>query len=48
MAGAAVRVAAENWASAPPQDTSGPLEQALLNLAVLRDFDWEDGPMRRV
>ncbi|MFD8903178.1 TetR/AcrR family transcriptional regulator [Streptomyces ardesiacus] len=48
VAGAAVRVAAESWASAPPQDTSGPLEQALLNLAVLRDFDWEDGPARRV
>ncbi|CAM5681110.1 TetR family transcriptional regulator OS=Streptomyces tendae OX=1932 GN=GUR47_27300 PE=4 SV=1 [Streptomyces tendae] len=42
VASAAVRVAAEYWASSSPQETRSPLEQALLNLEVLRDFTWED------
>ncbi|MEV8128870.1 TetR family transcriptional regulator [Streptomyces sp. NPDC085944] len=47
VAGAAVRVATEHWASSSSRDTRGPLEQALLNLEVLRDFAWEDGPAER-
>ncbi|MFG3078999.1 TetR/AcrR family transcriptional regulator [Streptomyces sp. NPDC048225] len=43
VASAAVRVAAEYWASSSPQETRSPLEQALVNLEVLRDFAWEDG-----
>ncbi|WP_374121229.1 TetR/AcrR family transcriptional regulator [Streptomyces sp. RS2] len=44
VAGAAVRVAAEYWASSSSQEARSPLDQALLNLAVLRDFTWEDDP----
>ncbi|AZM77224.1 TetR family transcriptional regulator [Streptomyces sp. KPB2] len=47
VAGAAVRVATEQWASSSSRDARGPLEQALLNLEVLRDFAWEDGPAER-
>ncbi|GAA2688338.1 TetR/AcrR family transcriptional regulator [Streptomyces anthocyanicus] len=44
VAGASVRVAAEHWASSSPQGARSPLEQALLNLEVLRGFAWEAGP----
>ncbi|MFE0419895.1 TetR/AcrR family transcriptional regulator [Streptomyces tendae] len=44
VAGAAVRVAAEHWASSSSQETRSPRDQALLNLAVLREFTWEDDP----
>ncbi|MFE7438771.1 TetR family transcriptional regulator [Streptomyces tendae] len=44
VAGAAVRVAAEHWASAPSQEARSPLDQALLNLAVLREFTWDADP----
>ncbi|MFE2460617.1 TetR/AcrR family transcriptional regulator [Streptomyces sp. NPDC059402] len=47
VAGAAVRVATEHWAASSSRDARGPLEQALLNLEVLRDFAWEDGPAER-
>ncbi|MGW5006214.1 TetR/AcrR family transcriptional regulator [Streptomyces parvulus] len=42
VAGAAVRVAAEDWA-ASGESTRSPLDQALRNLEALRDFTWEDG-----
>ncbi|MET8456190.1 TetR/AcrR family transcriptional regulator [Streptomyces parvulus] len=42
VAGAAVRVAAEDWA-ASGETTRSPLDQALRNLEALRDFTWEDG-----
>ncbi|MET7408726.1 TetR/AcrR family transcriptional regulator [Streptomyces parvulus] len=42
VAGAAVRVAAEDWA-ASGETTRSPLDQALRNLETLRDFTWEDG-----
>ncbi|WP_104631794.1 TetR/AcrR family transcriptional regulator [Streptomyces sp. MH60] len=43
VAGAAVRVATEHWASSSSQETRSPLDQALLNLEVLRGFAWGDG-----
>ncbi|TDT32371.1 TetR family transcriptional regulator [Streptomyces sp. BK208] len=43
VASAAVRAAAEYWASSSPQETRSPLDQALVNLEVLRGFAWEDG-----
>ncbi|MFG3101691.1 TetR/AcrR family transcriptional regulator [Streptomyces sp. NPDC048182] len=44
VAGTAVRAAVEHWATATPSavDPKSPLDQALRNLAVLRDFRWED------
>ncbi|MGC0410220.1 AcrR family transcriptional regulator [Streptomyces sp. SAI-195] len=43
VAGAAVRVAAEHWAASSSQETRSPLELALRNLEVLREFPWGDG-----
>ncbi|MEV6959328.1 TetR family transcriptional regulator [Streptomyces sp. NPDC051207] len=43
VAGAAVRVAMETWASGdgPAEGPDGPAELALRNLGALRDFPWE-------
>ncbi|MGZ3116015.1 TetR/AcrR family transcriptional regulator [Streptomyces sp. H62] len=43
VAGAAVRVAVERWASSPDAARS-PLEAALRNLEAMRGFTWEPGP----
>ncbi|MQY37888.1 hypothetical protein SRB17_58950 [Streptomyces sp. RB17] len=50
VAGAAVRVAVESWAttSAPPTGPEGPAVLALRNLASLRGFGWGDGAGRAV
>ncbi|WYB40411.1 TetR family transcriptional regulator [Streptomyces sp. GD-15H] len=44
VASAAVRTATEGWAAgdAPAEGPRGPAELALANLAVLRDFPWDD------
>nr|WP_189872147.1 TetR family transcriptional regulator [Streptomyces viridiviolaceus] len=44
VAGTAVRVAVEHWASddGPAEGPRAPLESALRNLEVLRGFPWED------
>ncbi|MEW2449037.1 TetR family transcriptional regulator [Streptomyces parvulus] len=47
VAGAAVRVAAEDWATSG-ETTRSPLDQALRNLTALRDFRWDDGPSTEV
>ncbi|MGW8633575.1 TetR/AcrR family transcriptional regulator [Streptomyces sp. NPDC055793] len=46
VAGAAVRVAAEHWATSG-ETARSPLDQALRNLADLRGFTWEDEPSGR-
>lgn len=45
VAGTAVRVAVESWAtsSSPPSGPEGPAALALRNLRSLRDFQWGDG-----
>ncbi|MGW7817113.1 TetR/AcrR family transcriptional regulator [Streptomyces puniciscabiei] len=45
VAGTAVRVAVESWAtsSSPPGGPEGPAALALRNLRSLRDFQWGDG-----
>ncbi|MFI1764200.1 TetR/AcrR family transcriptional regulator [Streptomyces sp. NPDC020800] len=45
VAGAAVRVAVENWATttAPPTGPAGPASLALQNLDALGDFGWGEG-----
>ncbi|MFE1858874.1 helix-turn-helix domain-containing protein [Streptomyces anandii] len=46
VAGAAVRVAVESWATgeAPAEGPEGPTALALRNLTALRDFTWQPEP----
>ncbi|AKZ56297.1 putative tetR-family transcriptional regulator [Streptomyces ambofaciens ATCC 23877] len=46
VAGAAVRVAVERWATSP-ESARSPLEAALRNLQGMRGFTWEPGPAPR-